>query len=576
LPEGEASKQRDDSWAIRFIDPKLMRPSKLMMRKHLEKTVDESFIESVTKDLAHPITVRPIERARYEIIRGGRRWYAFLVKKIPIPCRVMDADDREALWMSYEENANRLDVDDAEEAQQILRMIDAELKGTPEYTACHSDPKRVISFVFHAKHGQVAKKISSNVATILAKKIDAFFSRLPRSRGLTVETFYTHKVPLLRISERDRGKLKQKEVRSPAGAQEVVATIKDDFARKVVVDWVSEQKRVPVRMLEKRAKTLNRNAPVLVQVKNAAKKEKVIRLALEKGISPKKLELELKNLLPKPQDSSAPITNNSDSVQVYCPADSADMNQVQDGSVRLIVTSPPYGRRVDFEEDYLSKAKTPEEYFSLVEPIIEECSRVLAPGGKLVINWADPIGEWGSQDSTKSEDYAEHIYAHKWVELAERVGFKLWARQIWHKNIYYSIAQKRVRWEDACRTDGKVHLDWEWLLTFRKRGPAPDGNTGLPYEKWIEYSKGVWHIQGAQDERGLAKFPDELVSRFIQLYSFEGDLVLDPFLGTGTTLAVAKALGRRGIGYEINPSRKAQIMEKLSLDEKAHEWQQKQ
>jgi DNA modification methylase len=51
---------------------------------------------------------------------------------------------------------------------------------------------------------------------------------------------------------------------------------------------------------------------------------------------------------------------------------------------------------------------------------------------------------------------------------------------------------------------------------------------------------------------------------------------LDPFLGTGTTLAVAKALGRRGIGYEINPSRKAQIMEKLSPDEKAHEWPQKQ
>lgn len=552
-----------------------MRPSKLMMRKHVERTVDESFIESVTKDLAHPITIRRIERARYEVVRGGRRWYAFLMKKMPIPCRMVNADDKQALWMAYEENANRLDVDPVEETEHILRMIDAELKGTPEYKAYKNDPKKVLAATYNVKRGWKPKEAYYNVVISLGTKLDAFFASLPRSRGLSVDSFYVHKLPLLKIPEKVRDEIKQKEVRGSAGVQEVIATIKDESARKVVVDWVSEQKKVPVRMLEKRVKALNRNAPLLAQVKNGAKKQKVIRLALEKGISPKKLELELKNLLPKAQDSSAPITNNGDSVQVYCPADSADMNQVQDGSARLIVTSPPYGGKVPFKEDYLSKAKTPEEYFSLVEPIIEECFRVLAPGGKLVINWADPIGEWGSQDRTKSEDYAEHVYAHKWAELAERVGFKLWARQIWHKNVYYSIAQKRVRWEDACRTDGKVHLDWEWVLTFRKPGPAPDGNTGLPYEKWIEYSKGVWHIQGAQDERGLAKFPDELVSRLIQLYSFEGDLVLDPFLGTGTTLAVAKALGRRGIGYEINPSRRAQIMEKLSPDEKAHEWQQK-
>jgi len=111
---------------------------------------------------------------------------------------------------------------------------------------------------------------------------------------------------------------------------------------------------------------------------------------------------------------------------------------------------------------------------------------------------------------------------------------------------------------------GKVHLDWESLLTFRKPRPAPEGNTGLPYEKWIEYAKGVWYIRGAQDERGLAVFPKELVSRLIQLYSFKGDLILDPFLGTGTTLAVAKSLERRGVGYEINPDLKPEIMRKLS------------
>jgi DNA modification methylase len=536
-----------------------------MMRKHLEKTVDEDFIERVTKDLAHPITVRPLKGSEYEILWGNRRWYAFLVKKLRIPCRVLNLDDREALWTAYGENTDRLDVDADEEVEHILRLIDAELQGTPEYEACNNDPKKAVTVAFQVKMGRTTKRIVSNVANNLAQKVQDIFSRLPRSRKLTIETFYTHKLPMLRISEGDRVRVKEKEIRSSAGALEVIASVKDEFARQVVLDWTRKQKKVPVRVLERRARTLNRNAALLEQVKNKVKKEKKIRLALEKGISPKKFELELKNLLPKTREvASTAFIEDNGGVQLYCPADSADMSQIQDESVRLIVTSPPYGRKIAFEGDYLSKAKTPDEYFSLIEPIIEECFRVLVPSGKLVINWADPIGEWGNEEPASSGEYAEHIYAHRWVELAERVGFKLWARQIWRKNVYYSIAQNRVRWEDACRTDGKTHLDWEWILTFRKPGPMPEGNTGLPYEKWVELSKAVWYISGAQDERGLATFPKELVSRLIQLYSFEGDLILDPFLGTGTTLAVAKVLGRRAVGYEINPDLKPTIKERLS------------
>jgi len=73
----------------------------------------------------------------------------------------------------------------------------------------------------------------------------------------------------------------------------------------------------------------------------------------------------------------------------------------------------------------------------------------------------------------------------------------------------------------------------------------------------------VWYVQGAQNARGLAVFPEGLVSRLVRLYPFEGDVVLDPFLGSGTTVAVAKRLGRRGIGYEINPDLKAEITKRL-------------
>lgn len=568
------------AWQIRLIDPRLMQPNPI--RKHLEKTVDEDFIESTTKDLAHPISVRPLSHTekhlaafaghklspKYEIFRGGRRWYAFLTKGLKIPARVIDVTDKDALWKAYEENAYREDLQPDEEAEHILRLIDAELKDTPEYAACQNDPKKALSLVFHAKQGREIKKIGKDVLTNLRNKLDALFASLPRTRSLTLDTFYAEKLRVLRMPERTREKLRQKEVRGSASAEEAIASIKDDYARDVVADWATGKKKVSVRTLEKKARTLNRNAKLLGQVKDGPKKKALIETAVEKGISPQKLKLELQNQLPKPEENerTAPIENHDEKVRVYCPKDSAAMSEVKDGSVRLIVTSPPYGGKIAFDGDYLSKAKTPNEFFSQVEPIMEECFRVLMPGGKLVINWADPIGEWGGKKSTQDGEYAEHTYIHRWVELAERVGFKLWARQIWQKNVYYSIAQKRVRWEDACRTDGKVHLDWEYLLTFRKPGPMPEGNTGLPYEEWVELSKGVWYIQGAQNARGLAVFPEELVSRLIRLYSFEGDVILDPFLGTGTTVAVAKKLGRRGVGYEINPDLKAEITKKLGAD----------
>jgi ParB-like chromosome segregation protein Spo0J len=99
------------------------------MRKHLEKTVDEDFIERVTKDLAQPITIRPLKGGEFEVLWGDRRWYAFLVKKLPIPCRTLNLDGKEALWIDYGENTDHLDVEADEETEHIFRLIDAELQG---------------------------------------------------------------------------------------------------------------------------------------------------------------------------------------------------------------------------------------------------------------------------------------------------------------------------------------------------------------------------------------------------------------------------------------------------------------
>jgi hypothetical protein len=194
----------------------------------------------------------------------------------------------------------------------------------------------------------------------------------------------------LRIPANVHDELKRKVVHNSAGAQELFASIKDDLARAVTLDWISEQKKIPIRALEKRVRALNWNAPLLAEIEDEAEKERVTRLVLEKGLSPRSFELELRRLLPRSRKSTMPF--GVDGVQVYCPADSADTSQIEDSSVRLIVTSPPYGAKLAFGKDYLSKAETADEY-SLAEPITEECFRVLTPACKMVVNWADPIGE---------------------------------------------------------------------------------------------------------------------------------------------------------------------------------------
>jgi hypothetical protein len=100
-------------------------------------------------------------------------------------------------------------IKDDEEAEHILRLIDAELKGTPEYKECNNDPKRALAIVFNAKIGQIPKKITKDVLSNLKDKLDAIFASLPRTRVLSLEHFYANKLrvlvatsqPISRISE---------------------------------------------------------------------------------------------------------------------------------------------------------------------------------------------------------------------------------------------------------------------------------------------------------------------------------------------------------------------------------------
>ncbi|MEN6424955.1 MAG: DNA methyltransferase, partial [Phycisphaerales bacterium] len=119
--------------------------------------------------------------------------------------------------------------------------------------------------------------------------------------------------------------------------------------------------------------------------------------------------------------------------------------------------------------------------------------------------------------------------------------------------------------------NGILKLDYEFILIFKKQGTAPavskeiKEQSRMTTEEWNQFFAGHWNIPGERQEKHLAVFPEEIPGRLIRMFTFVGDTVLDPFLGSGTTCLAARNLGRNSVGYEINPDYREIIREKLGL-----------
>ena len=119
--------------------------------------------------------------------------------------------------------------------------------------------------------------------------------------------------------------------------------------------------------------------------------------------------------------------------------------------------------------------------------------------------------------------------------------------------------------------NGIIKIDYEFILIFKKLGtpPRPGGEckelSKLTTSEWNEYFTGHWNFAGERQDKHLAMFPEELPKRLIRMFTFVGDTVLDPFLGSGTTSFAAKNLARNSAGYEINPDFLTVIQQKLGI-----------
>ena len=224
--------------------------------------------------------------------------------------------------------------------------------------------------------------------------------------------------------------------------------------------------------------------------------------------------------------------------RIFCKS-SESMDELPDCSVHLMVTSPPYNVGKEYDEDL-----TLEEYLSLLKRVMADVHRVLVPGGRACINVAN-LGR------------RPYIPVHAYIiqDMLD-LGFLMRGEVIWDKSTSASPSTAWGSWMSAANP--VLRDTHEYVLVFSKdafgrKNPDKRPNT-ISRDEFLEYTKSVWTFpaESARKVGHPAPFPEELPRRCIVLYTYAGDVVLDPFMGSGTTAVAAAQTGRRYVGYDTS------------------------
>ncbi|NOY60930.1 MAG: site-specific DNA-methyltransferase [Calditrichaeota bacterium] len=248
--------------------------------------------------------------------------------------------------------------------------------------------------------------------------------------------------------------------------------------------------------------------------------------------------------------------------------DSRRMDELKDESVHLVITSPPYwqlkdygsGDQIGFHDDY-------ESYINNLNLVWKESYRVLENGCRLCINIGDQFARAVYYGRYKVIPIRTEI-----IKFCEAIGFDYMGAIIWQKvTTTNTTGGATIMGSFPFPRNGILKLDYEFILIFKKPGkpepidPEIKERSKMTKEEWNTFFQGHWNFPGARQNGHIAMFPEELPRRLVKMFSFVDDVVLDPFLGSGTTSLAAKNLDRNSVGYEINKEFISMIKEKVGV-----------
>lgn len=248
--------------------------------------------------------------------------------------------------------------------------------------------------------------------------------------------------------------------------------------------------------------------------------------------------------------------------------DSRQMAELKDKSVDLVITSPPYWQLKDYgAEDQIGYHDSYEDYINNLNLVWNECYRVLKNGCRLCVNIGDQFARAVYYGRYKVIPIRTEI-----IKFCEAIGFDYMGAVIWQKKTTTNTTGgASLMGSYPMPRNGVLSIDYEFILLFKKLG-TPDKPTQelkeqsrMTKEEWKEYFAGHWNFGGTKQDGHIAMFPEELPKRLVKMFSFVGDTVLDPFLGSGTTSLAARNQNRNSVGYEMNPGFIPFIEKKLEI-----------
>ena len=267
--------------------------------------------------------------------------------------------------------------------------------------------------------------------------------------------------------------------------------------------------------------------------------------------------------------------------------DARDMFEIPTESIHLIVTSPPYFNIKDYSKDgYQNKTQSEKnvaqigdinnykKYIAALLEVWKECKRVLVPNGKLIIN-VPLMPMLKSEMSTHHNRHIFDINASIQHSLLKNKKLFLYDTYIWNR----TNSSKTLMFGSYPHPRNFYAQNTIEFVTIYVKAGKPNNNlpaetkekSKLTEKEWVEFTKQIWNIPipGKGDSafgKHPAIMPEEIVYRCIKMFTFIGDVVLDPFAGSGTTLKVAKDLSRNYVGYEVMESYRKVIDKKISQE----------